>query len=135
MTKANIALVLAVAAIVIAGIAVLGHGSKSLFGSTSCANITCLSGGLRLVSDAGGDFESDVAAVFNSTVNIVGSFTAATTTFSGGITAQKLTLTETVGCIQLNATSTATNDKLVLSTLGATSTFAGTVYFNYGTCP
>lgn len=45
-------------------------GGMNLFGSTSCANITCLSGGLRLVSDAAGDFESDVAAVFNSTFSL-----------------------------------------------------------------
>lgn len=38
------------------------------------------------------------------------------------------------GCIQLNATSSATNVFLKLSPLGATSTFAGTAYWAYGTC-
>ncbi len=61
--KTNIALGLAVVALIIAGIAYLGHTSKTLFGSTACSNITCLSGGLRLVTGAGGDFESDVAAI------------------------------------------------------------------------
>lgn len=41
----------------------------------------------------------------------------------------------TVGCVQGNATSTATPVKQVFSPLGATSTFAGTTYWVYGTCP
>lgn len=39
-------------------------------GSTACSSITCISGGLRLVADAGGDFESDVAALFSSTLSL-----------------------------------------------------------------
>lgn len=38
------------------------------------------------------------------------------------------------GCYETNATSTATKIKLLFSTLGATSTFSGTVYWAYGTC-
>lgn len=38
------------------------------------------------------------------------------------------------GCIQLTSTSSATQIKLQISTLGATSTFNGTAYWNYGTC-
>ncbi len=54
---------------IMGGLYLMGKSSTQ-FGSTSCANITCLSGGLRLVADAGGDFESDVAAVFNSTFKL-----------------------------------------------------------------
>lgn len=45
------------------------------------------------------------------------------------------TSTGAVGCVQTNATSSATNIKLIPSTTGATSTFSGTVYWAYGTCP
>lgn len=41
----------------------------------------------------------------------------------------------TLGCLEMYATSTATKVKLVFSPAGATSTFSGTAYFNYGTCP
>ncbi len=41
----------------------------------------------------------------------------------------------TVGCLQANATSSATKIKVVFSPLGATSTFSGTAYWTYGTCP
>lgn len=59
-------------ALVIAGLLYFGGvGSKdSLFSATPCSGITCLAGGLRLVTDTGGDFESDVAAVFNSTFKL-----------------------------------------------------------------
>ena len=50
--------------------------TNGLFGSTSCGSITCLEGGLRLVTDAGGDFESDVAAVFGGTFTLGSSGTA-----------------------------------------------------------
>lgn len=40
-----------------------------------------------------------------------------------------------IGKIQTTATSSATVICLVPSTAGATSTFAGTVYWKYGTCP
>ncbi len=54
-------------------------------GSTSCGNITCLSGGLRLVSDAGGDFETDIAAVFNSTVSMATASMSGLLTLDGGL--------------------------------------------------
>lgn len=78
MNKATVALIVACFAVVIAGLAYFGIGKvqETLFGSTSCANITCLSGGLRLVADAGGDFESDVAAVFSSTFKLGSSGTS-----------------------------------------------------------
>lgn len=37
-------------------------------------------------------------------------------------------------CFMFNATSTATPWKMQVSTLGATSTFNGTMYAQYGTC-
>lgn len=72
--------------VILGGLYALGKQKSLSFGSTSCASITCLSGGLRLVSDAGGDFESDVAAVFNSTTNFVGTVTGAAATFTGAVT-------------------------------------------------
>lgn len=60
-------------------------------------------------------------------------------TFSGGTvnitTANTATSTVVVGCIQSYATSTATALKQVFVTTGATSTYNGTVYWSYGTCP
>lgn len=59
-------------------------------GSTACGGITCLSGGLRLVSDAGGDFEADVASIFAGAVSMTSSFTVgsngtAFTRINGGL--------------------------------------------------
>ena len=77
MKTANIALVVALVAIVIAGGAYFGIGKNAkLTGSTACSGITCLSGGLRLVADAGGDFESDVAVLLSSTFKVGTSGTA-----------------------------------------------------------
>ena len=45
------------------------------------------------------------------------------------------TTTEAIGCQQITPTSTQTTAKIVLSTAGATSTFNGTAYWQYGTCP
>jgi hypothetical protein len=45
------------------------------------------------------------------------------------------TSTARVGCIDTLATSSATRIKLIFSTTGATSTFAGTTYWSYGFCP
>ena len=57
-------------------------------------------------------------------------------TIAGGVlnvtTAANATSTIVVGCINTYATSSATAIKQVHSTLGATSTFAGTVYWSYG---
>lgn len=64
-------------------------------------------------------------------------FEAASSTTSGGGLASLLKVTRN-GCIQLTATSSpsaATPIKLVLSGLGATSTFNGTAYWQFGTCP
>jgi hypothetical protein len=45
------------------------------------------------------------------------------------------TTTAALGCVGITPTSTATRAKIVLSPLGATSTFSGTAYWSYGTCP
>lgn len=125
----------------------------TLFGSTSCGSITCLSGGLRLVSDAGGDFESDVAAVFNSTAQFLGGVTftgaatfTATTTMNGNLnitTSDTATSSILVGCIQTTATSTATPIRLTYTLAAqnvATSTYQGgnsngNVVWQFGMCP
>lgn len=59
----------------------------------------------------------------------------------GDTIAKSLTLTNSSatstlasGCIQATATSSATRIKLVFATTGATSTFNGTAYWQYGTC-
>lgn len=109
----------------------------SLFGSTSCANITCLSGGLRLVADAGGDFESDVAAVLNSTLHLVGAGTfdstlsvTATTTL-----ADTVRLTNPGLCVDFFATSSATRVHMTASTTGSLPNgAAGVMTFDYGAC-
>jgi len=44
-------------------------------------------------------------------------------------------LNGSVGCVGVYGTSAATANKLVFTTVGATSTQAGTVYWTYGTCP
>lgn len=113
------------------------HKSSMTFGSTSCASITCLSGGLRLVSDAGGDFESDVAAVLNSTLHLVGAGTFDSTL---SVTATT-TLSDTVNlnnpgiCINFYATSTATRVHFTASTTAPLPTgAAGVMTFDYGAC-
>lgn len=109
----------------------------SLFGSTSCANITCLSGGLRLVADAGGDFESDVAAVLNSTLHLVGAGTFDSTL---SVTATT-TLADTVNfnnpalCINFFATSTATRMHMTASSSALVSGVStGVMLIDYGAC-
>lgn len=131
--------VVAVVIIVISFLWGIFHQASSpALGSTSCGSITCLSGGLRLVTDAGGDFESDVAAVFASTATFTGA-----ATFNGAVTitsTNTATSTLKVGCIQTTATSTATPIKLSFTLApNSTSTYSGTsagfVAYNFGTCP
>ncbi len=132
----------------------LPQGSNVIAGSTSCGSITCLEGGLRLVSDVGGDFESDVAAVFGSTVNITGAtsitglatmggfLSTASSTVNGRFTAvATTTLADTVSltnpglCVNFYATSTATQLHLTASTTGVLPNGAGAVMTaDYGVC-
>ncbi len=142
--------VVALVILAIMGVSGLLKGSAHLAGSTSCGSITCLEGGLRLVSDVGGDFESDVAAVINSTLRVTGLSTLAGVTMSGNLTVtttNAATSTASVGCVQTVATSTATPIKMLFSLLGqsagsgaATSTYSGitsngAVVWAFGTCP
>lgn len=141
MTKNIIIGVLVAVVIAIGAFLFFKETPQIIAGSTGCGSITCLSGGLRLVSDAGGDFESDVAALFASTVGITGTATIsgsaafsgstsfATTTTSGGVT-----LTKAVGCITFNATSTATPGHLVFATGSTTATTIGFLGYAYGAC-
>lgn len=92
-----------------------------LFGSTACSSITCLSGGLRLVSDAGGDFESDVAAVFASTVNIAGA-TTFTSTFKLGTNGTTESRINSGFCnIQASGTTIAASSTKVVDCGGGTT--------------
>ncbi len=118
---------------------VLNDNSKALFGSTSCGSITCLAGGLRLVSDLGGTFEVDIATAITSltttgdvtvgggTVSVTGT-NAATSTVKGG-------------CIQLVATSTGNPIRLSVGATSITATTTTTgiatlgVFAEFGTCP
>ncbi len=140
--------VVALVVLAIMGLSGVLKSGAHLAGSTSCGSITCLEGGLRLVSDVGGDFESDVAAVINSTLRVTGLSTLAGVTMSGNLTVtttNAATSTMSAGCIQVVATSTATPVKIVLGTgigagVGATTTFGtgtmiGLAGWSFGTCP
>ena len=136
--------VVALVILAILGLSNWFGGSKTLFGSTACSGITCLSGGLRLVSDAGGDFESDVSAAFASTATFASTMTvAATTTDAGNIvitTSNAATSSIQVGCVQTVATSTLTPIQLSFEVANnATTTYSGTsngfVAWKFGKCP
>lgn len=58
------------------GYALHGTPNKEFSAGIACDQITCLSGGLRLVTGAGGDFEVDVASVFGGSVKVGTSGTA-----------------------------------------------------------
>ena len=111
----------------------LGQNSKQLFGSTACSGITCLSGGLRLVSDTGGDFESDVATVLGSSLSVAGLSTlTGTTTEAAGLISTKASF-----CLELYATSTATKVKETFAATSTASAFGtgGVIpVVAYGTC-
>ncbi len=124
-----IAICLAVVAIVIAVIAATPHKVSTLFGSTACSNITCLSGGLRLVTDAGGDFESDVAAIFSSTFKLGSSGTAQSNQVSASCNLQNTnaslaaTTSQYVYCTGVTGVTSADNVIMQLSTTTANSRF------------
>lgn len=90
------------------------------------------------MSDLGGDFESDVAALFAAGMTVTG-----TTTINGNVvipTSNTATSSIQVGCIQTTATSTATPIRLAFSTANnATTTFTGTAFglaaWEFGKCP
>ncbi len=108
-----------VVALVILAIMGLSHifgSSTHLAGSTSCANITCLAGGLRLVTDLGGTFESDVAATLASAVITAGE-TVGTTLKVAGQLSVATTSPSTMGDVVVESTGTST---LMLSSSSAT---------------
>lgn len=124
-------LVLGIIAALIVGV-VAGHyltqsSSKGFLGATGCGSITCLSGGLRLVSDAGGDFESDVAAVVNSTLNVTGLSTFGTIKVSSSGTTLNGIISTTCNITvyaSLSATTTQSFDCPVTGAL-TTAKFVG----------
>ncbi len=132
-----------VALVILAILIVMNSGgNKNIFGSTACSGITCLSGGLRLVTDAGGDFESDVAAIFGGTVAASSTLqaTGATTLYSTLGVSATTTLSDTVNfnnpgiCINLYATSTVTRLHMVASTTAPANGAAGVMTLEYGAC-
>lgn len=102
------------------------HSSKtSTFGATSCTSITCLSGGLRLVSDGGGAFESDVATSLTSTLAVT-----ATTTLSDTVNFNNPGI-----CINFYATSTATRMHMTASSTSLVNgVTTGIMLIDYGAC-
>jgi hypothetical protein len=104
-----------VAVIALAGFALLAPGAQSL-GGVNAYQAGIWQFGNGIVAGLSGQLSID------SSGNLSITNTSATSTIAAG-------------CLQLNATSSATNVKLVLSTKGATSTFSGTAYWSYGTCP
>jgi hypothetical protein len=105
----------AVAVLALAGFAFLAPGAQSL-GGVNAYQAGIWQFGNGIVAGLGGQLAVD------SSGNLA-------------ITNPSATSTIAAGCMQLNATSSATSVKLVLATTGATSTFNGTAYWSYGTCP
>ncbi len=106
-------------------------GHKGLTGTTSCGSITCLEGGLRLVSDVGGDFESDVAATFASTVNITGVITAGVINATSGTFSSTL---KVAGVLSVATTTPSTLGDVVISSSGTTTLMLGSSSGTKGTC-
>lgn len=119
---------------------VFSKGAGSLAGTTSCGSITCLEGGLRLVSDVGGAFESDIAATFASTVAITGATTlTGSTTETAGISIAgrpAITVTNAKFCMNIFATSTNTQGSVTFaaSTTAPTNGSGVIAVFAYGAC-
>ncbi len=110
---------------------VFNDNSKALFGSTSCGSITCLAGGLRLVTDLGGTFESDVAATLASVVVTAGE-TIGTTLQVTGLTS--LSTLNTSGRIAVATTSPSSMGDVVISSSGTTTLMLGSSAATKGTC-
>lgn len=89
-------------------------------------SIVGLVGGNQPVSKLGGTTNYDAITLDNGNLTVSkGNISVLNTSTS----------TITVGNIQTLATSSATTICIVPSATGATSSFSGTVYFKYGTCP
>lgn len=121
-------------AVVIVVLAVLVGGNNNQPGAT-------FSGTTSSFLDAKQGFRVNGTTVIDSSGNVDAPITSSTGTFSStlAVTAtttlsSSLTLNQATACINLYATSTATRISLVFPTTGATSTYNGTVYFQYGSC-
>ncbi|MFH1534762.1 MAG: hypothetical protein ABIF80_02150 [Patescibacteria group bacterium] len=85
-----------------------------------------------LAANAGITVDTAAFTVADTSGNTsIGGTLAVTATSTLGL---GLTLDKPVACINFYATSTATRGSLVFVTTGATSTYAGTVYWQYGAC-
>lgn len=105
-----------VAVLALAGFFLLAPGAQSL-GGVNAYQAGIWQFGNGIVAGLSGQLTVD------SNGNMTFANPSGTSTLSG------------VGCIGAFATSSATPVKLILSALGATSTFKGTAYWSYGTCP
>ena len=117
MSKMTIVALVAVL-IIAAGGYMFPKVQSGLLGSTSCGSITCLAGGLRLVSDLGGAFESDVAATLASVVVTAGE-TVGTTLQVTGLTS--LSTLNTTGRIAVATTSPSSMGDVVVSSTGTST--------------
>lgn len=106
----------AVAVLALAGFTLFASSVQSL-GGVNAYQAGIWQFGNGIVAGLNGQLTVD------SSGNVAFANAAGTSTLSG------------LGCMQMFATSSATAVKLVLSTAGATSTFKGTAYWTYGTCP
>lgn len=130
MTKSNVTLVIAILAMVIAlGVAITGGSSTT---------DTKLGGTVEYIKKS---FVEGLFAGNNRQVEIQNDGDISTSgdlTVSGGnltlTTSNSATSSLIVGCVQSYPTSTATAVVYKLYA-AATSTFSGTVYWNYGSCP
>lgn len=111
-------------ALVILAIMGLSGALKSdshLVGATSCGSITCLAGGLRLVSDLGGTLEVDIASTFTGAMALIGNLT--------------LTGNEKVsGVLSVATTTPSALGDVVISGTGTTTLMLGTSAASKGTC-
>ena len=132
-------------ALTVSGLSSLGQATstmfsayKAYFGGTATSTFAA-DGSLTLKGSLTGKSGDIITNTVASTTVISGNLTIGDgTAINPGLTitnAANATSTLSVGCIQATATSSATKIKIVFSTLGATTTFAGTAYWNYGTCP
>ncbi len=111
---------------------------SNLVGSTSCGSITCLAGGLRLVSDLGGAFEVDIASTISAALNVTGllSTSAGITNIQTGTSTLKLKSTSTTKgfCIEVNATSSNTVMNLTATSSTSGSSGSSGLLLSYGAC-
>ncbi|MCR4334089.1 MAG: hypothetical protein NUV60_03730 [Patescibacteria group bacterium] len=105
-------------------------GLSTLLGGATTTQLTLLSGDTLKNATASSTVLSADLTV-GSGVSDSGDLVV---TNNGNAAGTIATSTLTVGCINATATSSATQLHLIFSTTGATSTFAGTAYWGYGTC-